>query len=172
MVRRRPQRASRLRMSSRCSMSRNATVGGGTGPAVAGRSTPSRSPPSSAALARLREDYAALHARAAVGSDDGFDRLEQSADRDRPEEDARELRRRVRHELGRLFAAIGFLGRDMTRSVWPDQFDATASSRGRGDTRRRLGRRPLRRAVAAVRLDAHELPFVDAGAVVSTSLPS
>ena len=76
-----------------------------------------------AALERLREDYAALHARAAVGADDGFDRLDQSVEREGLEEDARELWLRARHELGRRFA-IGFLGRGMTRPIWsPDALE-------------------------------------------------
>jgi hypothetical protein len=76
-----------------------------------------------AALERLREESAELHARAAVGADEDFDHFDLGAEREGLEEDARGLWRRARHELGRRFA-IGFLGRGMTRPVWsPDQLE-------------------------------------------------
>ena len=76
------------------------------------------------ALERLREDCAELQARAAVGADDGYDRLDQRAEHEGLEEDARELWLRARRELARRFA-VGFLGRGMTRPMWsPDELDA------------------------------------------------
>jgi hypothetical protein len=75
------------------------------------------------ALERLREDYAALHARAVVGADDGFDRLDQSVEREGLEDEARGLWLRARRELARRLA-VGFLGRGMTRPVWsPDELE-------------------------------------------------
>ena len=76
------------------------------------------------ALERLRDDAAELHARAAVGADDDFDRLDERVERHGLEEDARELWVRARRELARRFA-VGFLGRGMTRPVWsPDELEA------------------------------------------------
>ena len=75
------------------------------------------------ALERLRQDFGELHARTTVGADDGFDRLDQSVERQGLDEDARDLWLRARRELARRFA-VGFLGRGMTRPVWsPDELD-------------------------------------------------
>jgi len=79
------------------------------------------SPEVAAGLERLSEDYAALRDQAVVGSGDGYDRFDESFDRMMLEQDARELWRRARTEIGRRYA-VGFLGHGMKRPVWsPDE---------------------------------------------------